>query len=407
MKLFAAILPLFPALVFFSILLGQPLLWLAWTATILPWVIYCVLIRGLPAPTPFAIPIALLVIGLAVGYAVSPDRSMSLEAVQTTLACILIYYGVTLNFEQKRVFWWVLTAICGIVIVGILLAYFAQSDPQNARRLVFNQWLFNLVPPAAKVFGVAIHVNLVGVFLAVAVPILIAFGLFARGRGIKLAGLASGIVLLAVLVLSGSGTGWLGGACGLLFIIFVWRPLLGGISAVATLAFGGFLALSYHNYSWPAQVFSTNSLHGRFDLWQSTLDFLKDSPFSGIGLGAWPQVYQSQTGAYQVNVHNSYLQLWADTGLAGILAAIAALIIFFFIARRVLGSERKGDWNAAGAGLVGAVIAGAVASLFELSYAGVFMSNGYHYVGIPLIWVCAALLVVGYYHLRARARQGE
>lgn len=95
---------------------------------------------------------------------------------------------------------------------------------------------------------------------------------------------------------------------------------------------------------------------GRYHTWLTTIDMIRDKPLLGHGLGTFKSIYfdyfkdwQKRTGAgiykvgYALQAHNEYLQLWAEMGLAALLAL--ALLCFEFFRRGlkfVFGPEAEG-----------------------------------------------------------------
>lgn len=71
----------------------------------------------------------------------------------------------------------------------------------------------------------------------------------------------------------------------------------------------------------------------RRDLWQTTLQIIKDHPLLGTGFGAYQVVYpryDQSSGLLRVEqAHNDYLQLLTDTGLLGGLVMLAFVILLF------------------------------------------------------------------------------
>ncbi len=77
-----------------------------------------------------------------------------------------------------------------------------------------------------------------------------------------------------------------------------------------------------------------NSLTTRLQIWEISLEVLKQHPFGGIGLGNFYQPYRAQAFAMYtpplewevVKAHNLFLNLWLEVGLLGLLAFIYLLV---------------------------------------------------------------------------------
>ena len=76
-----------------------------------------------------------------------------------------------------------------------------------------------------------------------------------------------------------------------------------------------FILRSYKTEYFTSPVFS---IHKRIIYWQQTLSVILKHPFRGVGLGNLPFI-QSQFA------HNSYLQIWAECGLLGIVSFLGFL----------------------------------------------------------------------------------
>ncbi|HXF04757.1 MAG TPA: O-antigen ligase family protein [Blastocatellia bacterium] len=65
-------------------------------------------------------------------------------------------------------------------------------------------------------------------------------------------------------------------------------------------------------------------------IWRTTMRMIRDHPFLGVGLGAYPVAYtryDEATGFYRVEqAHNDYLQIIAEAGVIGLLLLIAFMI---------------------------------------------------------------------------------
>ncbi len=74
-----------------------------------------------------------------------------------------------------------------------------------------------------------------------------------------------------------------------------------------------------------AKVSSEQSVSERFLMWRSALEAIGDNPLMGVGFGNYEAAYQEEymldeaKERFQGHAHNIYLQLWAETGLPGLI----------------------------------------------------------------------------------------
>jgi O-antigen ligase len=134
----------------------------------------------------------------------------------------------------------------------------------------------------------------------------------------------------------------------------------------------------------------------RVTLWRNTLTLLKGKAVVlGLGPGAWLEVYTKHYPISVAIVHNSYLQLYCDAGILGLVAMVWAALIFIRFSIKLLRSSRRNSDYWIGLGLIGSIIAGAVFSLFDTTYSITYVTNsGYIYLVLPLLFIGAALISV-------------
>jgi len=107
----------------------------------------------------------------------------------------------------------------------------------------------------------------------------------------------------------------------------------------------------------------------RSEIWRATLRMIADHPVFGVGLGAFATMYphyDSGNGLrYTAEAHNDYLQLLAETGIAGGLIGVGFLVVLLRIVRRSL-SRTVGTrhWSLAVGASVG-IAAGLIHSLVD------------------------------------------
>ena len=70
-------------------------------------------------------------------------------------------------------------------------------------------------------------------------------------------------------------------------------------------------------------VYHIRNLHGRVQMWQATLAVAKSRPFIGHGFAV-----QSRIAGISISAHNSFLQVFLDTGIIGILIFSVSALMF-------------------------------------------------------------------------------
>ncbi|MCL0064548.1 O-antigen ligase family protein [Dehalococcoidia bacterium] len=330
----------------------------------------------------------------------SPNQAVSLEALFTFLACLLIYYGIVSNSYAKNSYWLSVGGILCLLALGLSIWFFSQGQ---GRLLFFNEWAFKLAEPLPKIPGPVLHFHGVAAVLVLVIPPLLAIAVFKSRPWLRLIGLILGSGFLTMLGLLASGSGWISVTLGIILIILCWRLWMAGV-VLPALGFITWLAVvNYDKVFWLPQVFSWGSFLGRVGIWRNTVNLLIDKPFTGLGLGTWLEVYYNDYAGTTTGLYNSYLQLLSDTGFLGLIALIWAAVIWLRLSWRILFSSRQSYWYGIGIGIIGSIIAGAAFAFVETTIAGTIggPATSYHYIGVPLLWIWAALFIVAYNHLLA------
>ena len=117
------------------------------------------------------------------------------------------------------------------------------------------------------------------------------------------------------------------------------KKFLAAIIILVTMA-GIFLAASpktFQRLQTVATVGSEQSVTERFLMWHSALNMIADKPLTGVGFGNYESAYREiyildeAKEHFQGHAHNVYLQLWAETGLPGLIlfCALFGYILFW------------------------------------------------------------------------------
>jgi hypothetical protein len=119
--------------------------------------------------------------------------------------------------------------------------------------------------------------------------------------------------------------------------------------------------------------FGTSSLQARTDYWRGAVAIIKDHPWTGTGPGTFGSVYPKYKTALTEEaqaVHNSFLQMWSDSGVLAFVAFAGLWVVGVRDSFR-LARQRVGD--VAAAALCGALVGWSVHGLvdFDLYVPGV------------------------------------
>lgn len=323
----------------------------------------------------FELPIALFLIGAFIGLMYSINYEVSLRAFQSCLLLILFYYMLVNTRHSILLVKIIIVLTCIGCFIGPFFALAQGLPPAFNSEWIKTalSWIADHIPrlpkPSMHVNPFATWVNGLVMLPLIVVPIIICITIFSKKLVVKI----------------------IGTCFSLIFVCFLFSILGEGFF----------------------RLWAGISLGSRLDLWQSAFSVIKQHPFTGAGLGMplilVDPVYHRPEG--YTHIHNTYLELYANTGILGLIAGFIAAIIVIKYAYVIL---RKNQDN-----VNFGIIAGVFASIGTLVVFGMFSSvpfalliNGtttYYYVMSPVPWILGAVLVmlakVGVKHTKMIARE--
>lgn len=304
--------------------------------------------------TGLELPLLLFIFTAAVAAGISYNLSAAGLQFARILAGVTLFYAIA---EAEPPFLTLLAAGFVFAAAGLALYFPTQHNFTLAPAKVglvnsLGLWI-NANLPAPP--GPSIHNNVAAGTLALALPFGMALSCtaFRRLRSARslTSSLAAGAaflltnIILAGLILTTSRGAWLGtaGAACLGLLAWVqtrrfpgprakpifWSVTLLSITLISVMLFSGTLLSAS-----PQLI----ALQNRGQIWVQALPIIRDYPFTGSGLMAFPMVHAIYGilihNPYLDHSHNTFLQVWIDQGLFGLLALLwIGALVFIWIWR--------------------------------------------------------------------------
>ena len=241
--------------------------------------------------------------------------------------CVLVTVSAVRHADDlKRLAGGAAMAVCVSSLYGIL---------QRIRGVKVNPSYVDLKLNAGmpgRVFSFFDNPNTFAEFLILLLPLMVALVLCSRrlvSRAAALGVLTVGVVACGMTY---SRASWVGLACAAVVFVFLWRPRLIPLFAVACVLCIPLLPQTIWNRILTITNFSDSSTSSRIPLYQAALATVRTSPISGAGLGtAAVQQFIADRGLYfgeapYVHAHNIYLEMWVEAGVLGFVSFFGAMM---------------------------------------------------------------------------------
>lgn len=184
----------------------------------------------------------------------------------------------------------------------------------------------------SRVFSFFDNPNTFAEVLILLLPLVLALVLCARRPVGRLAALGVFAVGGIALAMTYSRASYVGFACAMAVMVFLWKPRLLPLFAVVCCLAVPLLPSSVLNRILTITNPADTTTSSRFPLYEAALRVIRRSPLVGAGLGtAAVQSYINRYRLYYgmspfVHAHNFYLQLWLEAGLLGVVSFVAAML---------------------------------------------------------------------------------
>ncbi len=297
-------------------------------------------VRALPVRREMAIALALVVwAAITIPLSIWPGGSLAQLSDHFIKAVIFFWLIGTLVTTRRRLegFMWVL-ALCSIPLATTALA--------NYRSGVFITHATSSVQRIAGYVGgagLAGNPNDLALMLNLLLPLTGAMFVIAKQPWLRWLALGALVLSVAAVIATFSRAGFITlavvGLAG--FVAMVRRGALGAAVLVVFLALSAFVLVPDQYFRRVATIANidadtTGSAQGRWGDYFVSLEYIRQHPFTGAGLGQDLLALNATRGhATWRSVHNAYLQAAVDLGLPGLALLLALLFGSFANARRV------------------------------------------------------------------------
>jgi putative inorganic carbon (HCO3(-)) transporter len=300
-------------------------------------------------------PVVMMILMLPASLWVSPALDRSWPKLYGILLGVAVFYAVANHVRGVRQAWvgGLATALSG-GIVSILalvgtdwhLEWLSVKAPVPTAIYRYLPRLISGVPGAAEP---GFHPNEVGAALCLFAPL--AAGLLLLGfdppapgtpksRQLLLQGALSLalLVMVATAVLTGSRSAWLGLAIALSAVLIFRSRRIALALSLPVIVLAGWYVSSLRPELGPGMLSALGrDLAWREEIWASALAMVRDRPWTGVGLNAFPVVanasyplrsFTPQEVLELTHAHNVFLQVAVDLGIPGLVAYVAMLVGF-------------------------------------------------------------------------------
>lgn len=282
------------------------------------FLLFWVIGKGIPSEKikPVGYPLMLFILALFISLIFSQDKIMSVKELYKYITGILLFLvGASLAHKDRKQI--ISCMVISGFLIGILAIYqyffgFQRLLGYISRQGIVDPFVLDYVS-RKRVFFPFVTPNVLGGYLAMIIPLALTY----KNRVWLIIPLSFALLL----------THSVGALLSLFFGLIIYFYLQGRLEKRKIIFFFGLLiiiafvliarSLTQKQHIQP--IFSTIT---RISYWKDTLSIIKAYPLTGVGLGNF-NLIQSRYA------HNSYLQIWAEMGIAGITSMVWLVTALF------------------------------------------------------------------------------
>lgn len=331
-------------------------------------------------PMPFTWSFIIFLLISTISMVVAPSVIESLAVIVRFTGYFLLVFVVGRTIRTRNTLTWILVMMVAAgAITGLYGLYQYLFAPQTAKI-----GLYDLTEDVAGRIGSTFeNPNFYAEYLVLMVPVGLALVLGSRGLFRRFAMSIATLLLFTGLIMTYTRGSWLSAGVGITLMSILTETWLFWVwIALFALAFAAPGVASRF-----ASILDTTGGTAGFRrrLWTIAFGIISEHPLLGIGIGNYYDVFteyifrhpELSVGWVIYGAHNSYLTLWAETGIFGILSFIAIILVSIkyglYLARAKAGDKYLAWINSAiFAGLIGFALNGLTSNSFHHPQGAVF-----------------------------------
>ena len=265
------------------------------------------------------------------GAVFSDYRWLSLRFLKYHLPCVLLVLVFVSAVEHSRQLVQLAAGLGGGVLISGLYAIYQRVFVGISVNPSYVDVALNADMPG-RVYSFYENPNAFAEVLMMLLPIVVALFFSLRRPGGKTASLGIFFLGLVAIVMTYSRASWVGLAVAALVYVFLWNRRLLPLCLLGVICAIPLLPSTVLNRILTITDSSDSSTSSRFPLWSAAIQMLKMQPIMGVGLGTDAvQARIREFALYDsvaafVHAHNTFLQIWLETGLLGLVGFVGHVL---------------------------------------------------------------------------------